>query len=72
MNVEFNPWQTPNFATLKLPPRPRQEGFVCTGNLPLREIPPEDLARLCDQFRAEVFAKAGKPDPHCPKTIPST
>lgn len=29
----------------------------------LTEIPEEVLAALCDQFRSDVFRKAGKPDP---------
>lgn len=63
MNVKFRPWIAPNYAQMEMPPRPRQEGWQDRGSVHVRDIPVEDLAALCDQFRADVFAKAGQEDP---------
>lgn len=32
-------------------------------SIPLREIEADDLSKMCDTFRAEVFRKADKADP---------
>jgi hypothetical protein len=63
MKVELNPWIVPNFVTAKMPPRPRQEGFGEGPKWSLAEVDTATLAAQCDQFRAEVFRKAGKSDP---------
>jgi len=63
MNMEFNPWTTPNFMTIKMPPRPRQEGFQEGPKLALSEVDAETLSYQCDRFREEIFNKAGKTDP---------
>lgn len=61
--IELVPWVVPNFVSAKMPPRPRQDGWSEGPKWPLAEVEAETLARLCDDFRAEVFRKAGKPDP---------
>lgn len=65
MKVELFGFTVPNFVIQKMPPRPRQDGYGFAENpkFALKEIPAEDLAALCDDFRASVFAKAGKSDP---------
>jgi hypothetical protein len=65
MNVELSPWIVPNFVSAKMPPRPRQDGFNpdAVPKWSLAELDVNTLARQCDDFRAEVFRKAGKPDP---------
>ncbi len=64
INMKLKPFQTPNFVSLDLPPRPRQAGFNAEPpTLPLKELDAEALSALCEDFRAEVFRKAGKVDP---------
>lgn len=63
MKIDLQPFTTPNFARMSSKPGLRQEGFTVTPAFPLADIPADDLAALCDQFRADVFAKAGKQDP---------
>lgn len=63
MKLELEPWQTPNFVIFKMPPRPRGEGLNEAPKLPLAEVDVMVLSDLCDEFRAEVFRKAGKTDP---------
>lgn len=63
MNIELQPFQTPNFVIGIMAPKPRQEGFVQPPTWPLAEVDAETLAKMCDAFRAEVFRKAGKADP---------
>jgi hypothetical protein len=61
--MSVQPWQTPNYVRLKVPPTTRQNGFKEAPAIPLSEIDADVLAALCDTFRAEVFTKAGKVDP---------
>lgn len=63
MQVEVLAWQTPNFVRLKPPVGQRQDGIKEAPAIPLNEIGADVLSRLCDDFRAEVFRKAGKVDP---------
>ena len=65
MNIKLQPWQTPNFVIGVMPPRPRQEGFNpdAVPKWQLKEVDAETLAKMCDDFRAEIFRKAEKPDP---------
>jgi len=40
------------------------------GRLPIEFVSANTLSDLCDRFRAEVFAMAGKEDPLNPKARP--
>jgi hypothetical protein len=63
MNIDIVPWMTPNFVSVKMPSRPRQEGFNEGIRYALNELDEQTLSELCDNFRKEVFEKAGKKDP---------
>ncbi len=63
---ELQPFTVPNYVIVKMPPRPRQDGFVESPKYALAELTPDVLAVLCDEFRAAVFAKAGRRDPVSP------
>lgn len=63
MNIKLRPFQTPNFVIADTPARPLEQGFTEPPAWPLAEVDAESLAKLCDDFRAEVFRKAGKRDP---------
>lgn len=63
MKIRLKPWMTPNFVILDMPPRARQEGLAPLPGIPLCDVSAENLADLCDQFRAEVFRKAKQVDP---------
>jgi hypothetical protein len=63
VRVPLIPWLTPNFASVKLPPGKREDGYAPAPTFALAELEPETLAKMCDDFRAEVFKKAGKADP---------
>jgi len=63
MEIELIPMLVPNYVIQKTGARPRQEGMVEAPKYALKEIHAETLARLCDQFRADVFDKAEKSDP---------
>ena len=65
MNIKLQPWQTPNFVIGVMPLRPRKE-WINPDTVPkwsLKEVDAETLAKMCDDFRAEIFRKAEKPDP---------
>lgn len=70
MKVELLGFTVPNFVSQKMPPKSRGEGFVEAPKYALTDVPAEDLASLCDHFRAEVFRKAGKADPAAERTKP--
>jgi hypothetical protein len=57
IEVELQPFQTPNFVRVK----GKIGGMQETHCYPLSFLDPYTLEKLCDQFRAEVFRKAGKP-----------
>jgi hypothetical protein len=64
VEVEYLDWDTPNFIKIRQPVGKRQDGI----NLELQGVSitsadPEVLSMMCDKFRADIFAKAGKPDP---------
>jgi hypothetical protein len=61
--MKLRPWVVPNFAVVETPPRKREEGFREAPTIPLADLDPGVLAAMCSQFRAAVFAKAGKADP---------
>lgn len=63
MTIELQPFGTPNFVIQKMAPRPKQEGMIECPKYHLRELDADTLAELCDQFRREIFEKAGMPDP---------
>jgi len=65
INVELIPMKVPNYVIQKMPPRPRQEGININGapKYHLSDLDENVLSQLCDEFRADVFAKAGKQDP---------
>lgn len=61
--TELQPFRIPNFVLEKSQVRPRQEGFVETRSHALADLDVSVLSRLCDQFRKDIFEKAGKVDP---------
>jgi hypothetical protein len=63
LQVELQPFQTPNFVRAVVKPSTRADGMLETPCYPLSDIPAETLDRLCNDFRDEVFRKAGKEQP---------
>lgn len=63
LQVELQPFKTPNFVRAVVPPGKREDGFGDTPCYPLRDLDPMTLDKMCDAFRDEVFRKAGKGRP---------
>lgn len=63
MDIKIQRMGTPNYVIAEIPAGRRQDGFTEAPKWHLRDVDAETLSILCDQFRADVFAKAGKPDP---------
>jgi len=63
INVTLRGFSTPDCAIPESRPGVRQNGIVPIGSISLSDIEASVLSDLCDQYRAEVFKKAGKPDP---------
>lgn len=70
MKLKLQPFSTPNFVLAQMPARLRQDGIVEGPKWALSEVDADVLAELCDDFRAEVFGKAGKTDPASPSAEP--
>lgn len=58
--IEVIPWTVPTLVPVKLPDNPYVH--IAPG-VPLTEASAKTLAWLCEQFRRDVFAAAGKKDP---------
>lgn len=63
LHVELQPFQTPNFVRAVGKPGQRQDGMQELPCYPLSDLDSMTLDKMCDQFRAEVFRKAGKEQP---------
>lgn len=63
IKIALLPFQTPNYVIGKMLPRRREDGLSESPKWALAEVDADVLASMCDAFRAEVFQKAGKPDP---------
>lgn len=63
VSLKMQPWQTPNYASVQMPAGKRQDGFVELPKLHVRDLDVSVLSEMCDRWRADVFAKAGKDDP---------
>lgn len=66
VEIELQPFRTPNYILAKK--RPKEVGGYTSGGRVeemkwhLKEISVETLSDLCDEFRSEIFKKAGKKD----------
>lgn len=56
------PWIVPSGVLVKLP-EINASAYGYFPSVPLTEASAETLAWLCDEFRKDVFAAAGKKDP---------
>ena len=63
MKVKLKPFQVPNFILCEPTPSSRQEGMKEGLKFALSEVDVETLEMLCEKFREDVFARAGKSDP---------
>lgn len=63
LEVELQPFQTPNFVRAVVPPGKREDGMQEAPCYPLHALDNMTLDKLCRDFRQDVFAKAGKAPP---------
>ena len=63
MKITFRPFISPHYALEGLSPHPGEAGFTTISARSIRDIDAETLSQMCDDFRADVFRKAGKADP---------
>lgn len=63
IEIELIPFSVPNYALLKQKPKDRHAGFVGPIEISLSDIDSYTLLKLCDNFKKEIFAKAGKSHP---------
>lgn len=63
LHVELQPFQVPNFVMAVGKPGARQEGMRELPSYPLSDLDSETLDRMCNEFRNEIFRRAGKNQP---------
>ena len=63
VELELLPFNVPNYVLVKEEPRPKQEGFAEGKKFHISELGSETLLKLCNQFKNDVFRKAGKEHP---------
>ncbi len=63
MKIKLQPFRTPNFVLMEMPPGRRQDGLQENKTFPLKDLEPDELSAMCNAFRAECFKKAGMNDP---------
>jgi hypothetical protein len=63
IKLKLRPWMAPNFAVPESPPGRREDGVRFEAGIHVRDLPVETLAEMADEWRAELFRKAGKKDP---------
>lgn len=63
LQVELQPFQTPNFVRAVVKPGKREDGMQEAPSYPLSDLDADTLDKLCQDFRSEVFRKAGKQQP---------
>lgn len=59
-SMGLQPFTTPNYVHFVQKPGRREDGISEIPSVPLSELSVETLNALCDQFKKDVFKKAGK------------
>jgi hypothetical protein len=59
-DVELHPFRVPNYVIVKTEPKPRQDGYSEAPKYHLSELSESVLNELCEQFKKDVFIKAGR------------
>lgn len=60
IELDLVPFNVPNFVLVKEKPRKRQEGFAEGMKFRLADLDAATLDKLCEEFKKEIFKKAGK------------
>lgn len=63
LEVELQDFQTPNFVRAVAKAGKREDGMQEPVSYPLSDLDSLTLDRLCNNFRNEIFQKAGKGQP---------
>ena len=63
IEVNIKPFNVPSFVIPEVPAGKKEDGFEPTEGIPLSALDPVTLEKLCDEFRDNVFRRAGKQQP---------
>ena len=63
IEIKLKPFTTPNYVLVDESAKPKDQGFSESKKFSLSELDAATLSSLCDEFRREVFKKAGKREP---------
>jgi len=60
IQLKLKPWVVPRFATVEMPPRPRQDDIRELPSIPVSDLSREALRSLAEQWLTDLYAKAGQ------------
>lgn len=60
VELKLKPWTTPNFAQIEQPPGKRQDGFKELPSISVKDLSPQALSDLAEQWCNELYRRAGK------------
>ena len=63
MKVKLQPFSTPNYVIAESKSELKQDSMVESPKWHIKEVDETTLSEMCDQFRKDIFEKAGKRDP---------
>ncbi len=63
IRVKLQPFSVPNYVLAEPSAFMGKEGFNGVPKWELRDVDSQTLSDLCDQYRKDIFTKAGKADP---------
>ena len=66
IEIDLKPFTVPNFVVAVKTPGEKQDGFNEGRSFALADLDSETLLELCNDFRDEVFKKAGRELPPQP------
>lgn len=61
--IRLKPWQVPNFATMELGPRPREEGMIQAPSIPIADLEQGAFDALVERWVNDIYKKAGRERP---------
>lgn len=61
--VRFKPFNVPNFASIQVGPRPKQEGISPLPSIPIAELDAEVLDALAGRWLDNLYAAVGRASP---------
>lgn len=70
MGMTFRAFTVPNFVSLSMPARPKQEGMHPLPSLAIQDLSPDALDALAARWLDNLYASCKRPSPFILKVLP--